>query len=131
MPRDVTDIRQGKRSAVAGLLCASSPVAGCYTLVTQSIADHKDHLPQQASAPPPPPPPRRVPPAMVASGFACSNGVCEVGPGNVGMPFAAGLNVVAGSAQFAGPRWLWPSRPGRAARLSWQGGFPRSGRQRS
>jgi hypothetical protein len=39
--------------------------------------------------------------------------------------------VVAWSAQFAGPRGLWSSLPGRASRLSWRGGFPRSGRQRS
>ncbi len=32
-------------------------------------------------------------PVMDTSTFACTNGVCEVGPGNVGMPFAAGLNV--------------------------------------
>ena len=32
-------------------------------------------------------------PVMDTSTFACGNGVCEVGPGNVGMPFAAGLNV--------------------------------------
>jgi hypothetical protein len=42
---------------------------------------------------------------MDTSAFACSNGVCEVGPGNVGMPFAAGLNVklgdpLAGEAEF-------------------------------
>lgn len=34
-----------------------------------------------------------APPVMDTSVFACSNGVCEVGPGNVGVPFAAGLNV--------------------------------------
>ena len=34
-----------------------------------------------------------APPAMDTSTFACSSGVCEVGPGKVGMPFAAGLNV--------------------------------------
>jgi hypothetical protein len=34
-----------------------------------------------------------APPMMDTSGFACGNGVCEVGPGNAGMPFAAGLNV--------------------------------------
>jgi hypothetical protein len=34
-----------------------------------------------------------APPTLDTSTFACSNGVCEVGPGNVGMPFAAGLNV--------------------------------------
>jgi hypothetical protein len=32
-------------------------------------------------------------PVMDTSTFACGNGVCEVGPGNVGMSFAAGLNV--------------------------------------
>ncbi len=34
-----------------------------------------------------------APPVMDTSVFACSNGVCEVGPGNIGAPFAAGLNV--------------------------------------
>ena len=38
-----------------------------------------------------------VPPTMDTSTFACSNGVCEVGPGNVGMPFAAGLNIMTGT----------------------------------
>ena len=38
-----------------------------------------------------------APPAMDTSAFACNNGVCEVGPGNAGMPFAAGLNVKIGS----------------------------------
>lgn len=38
-----------------------------------------------------------APPLMDTSVFACSNGVCEVGPGNVGMPFAAGLNIKAGT----------------------------------
>jgi hypothetical protein len=33
-------------------------------------------------------------PTMDTSTFACSNGVCEVGPGNVGSPFGAGLNVI-------------------------------------
>ena len=32
-------------------------------------------------------------PVMDTSIFACSGSVCEVGPGNVGVPFAAGLNV--------------------------------------
>jgi Putative Ig domain len=38
-----------------------------------------------------------APPVMDTSVFACSNGVCEVGPGNVGMPFAAGLDIVTGT----------------------------------
>ena len=33
-------------------------------------------------------------PVMDTSIFACSGTVCEVGPGNVGVPFAAGLNVI-------------------------------------
>jgi Putative Ig domain len=32
-----------------------------------------------------------APPTLITTNFACSNGVCEVGPGNVGMPFGAGL----------------------------------------
>src|SRR5262245_19151448 len=31
-------------------------------------------------------------PGMDTSIFACSGSACEVGPGNVGVPFAAGLN---------------------------------------
>jgi hypothetical protein len=38
-----------------------------------------------------------APPVMDTSVFACGNGVCEVGPGNVGAPFAAGLNVMMGT----------------------------------
>jgi hypothetical protein len=38
-----------------------------------------------------------APPTMDTSVFACSGSVCEVGPGNVGMPFAAGLNVKLGT----------------------------------
>jgi hypothetical protein len=47
--------------------------------------------------PKPPPSPSPTPsssptPTLITSNFACSNGVCEVGPGNVGMSFAAGIN---------------------------------------
>lgn len=34
------------------------------------------------------------------SNFACSNGVCEVGPGNVGLPFAAAINGTGGPAYY-------------------------------
>ena len=34
-------------------------------------------------------------PTLDISHFACSNGVCEMGPGNVGMSFAAGLYATA------------------------------------
>jgi len=43
-----------------------------------------------------------APPTLITSNFACSNGVCEVGPGNVGMPFAAGLDGTGGPA-YTGP----------------------------
>ena len=32
-----------------------------------------------------------APPTLRTTNFACSNDVCEVGPGNVGLPFGAGL----------------------------------------
>ncbi|HXZ71647.1 MAG TPA: putative Ig domain-containing protein, partial [Streptosporangiaceae bacterium] len=34
-------------------------------------------------------------PTLDTSHFACSNGVCEIGPGNVGTSFAAGLYATA------------------------------------
>jgi hypothetical protein len=37
-----------------------------------------------------------TPPTLKTSNFACGNGVCEVGPGNVGMSFAAGLTGTGG-----------------------------------
>lgn len=39
-------------------------------------------------------------PTLNTSDFACSNGVCEVGPGNVGLPFAAGLPGTGGPAYY-------------------------------
>ena len=43
-----------------------------------------------------------APNTMDTSAFACGNGVCEVGPGNVGVSFGAGLNVFGdGIAQNA------------------------------
>jgi len=39
-------------------------------------------------------------PGLITTDFACSNGVCEVGPGNVGLPFAAGLNGTGGPAYY-------------------------------
>jgi hypothetical protein len=45
------------------------------------------------------PPP---PPEIVTSHFVCSNGTCAIGPGNVAMPFAAGL-VGTGGPPYGGP----------------------------
>ena len=43
-----------------------------------------------------------APPTLITSNFACSNGGCEVGPGNMGMAFAAGLNGTGGPT-YTGP----------------------------
>jgi hypothetical protein len=43
-----------------------------------------------------------APPTLVTGNFACSNGVCQVGPGNVGMSFAAGVPGTGGPA-YSGP----------------------------
>jgi len=43
-----------------------------------------------------------APPTLITSGFACGSGVCEVGPGNVGLPFAAGL-IGTGGPTYYGP----------------------------
>ena len=43
-----------------------------------------------------------APPTLITSHFACSNGVCEIGPGNVGMPFAMGLDGTGGPP-YTGP----------------------------
>jgi hypothetical protein len=43
-----------------------------------------------------------APPTLITTNFACSNGVCEVGPGNVGMSFATGLDGTGGPA-YTGP----------------------------
>jgi hypothetical protein len=44
-----------------------------------------------------------APPTLITSNFACTNGVCEVGPGNAGMPFAAGLVGTGGPASATFP----------------------------
>jgi len=41
-----------------------------------------------------------APPGLVTSNFACTNGICEVGPGNVGLSFAAGLNGTGGPTYY-------------------------------
>lgn len=40
------------------------------------------------------------PPTLITSNFACGNGACEIGPGNVGTPFAAGLEGTGGPAYY-------------------------------
>ena len=43
-----------------------------------------------------------VAPTLSTTNFACSNGVCEIGPGNVGMSFAAGLDAVVPQSRDLG-----------------------------
>ena len=44
-----------------------------------------------------------APPTLITTNFACSNGVCEVVPGNVGMSFAAGMYGTGGPTCTALP----------------------------
>jgi hypothetical protein len=43
-----------------------------------------------------------APPAIQTSNFVCSGGVCAIGPGDVGMAFAAGL-IGTGGPPYSGP----------------------------
>jgi hypothetical protein len=43
-----------------------------------------------------------APPGIATSHFTCSNGTCAIGPGNAGMPFAAGLDGTGGPT-YTGP----------------------------
>ena len=43
-----------------------------------------------------------APPSLITTNLACSSGVCEAGPGNVGLPFAAGLDGTGGPT-YTGP----------------------------
>ena len=74
------------RSPLRALLITGSLVAAILGAATSAAAK---------SSPP-------APPTLITTNFACSNGVCEVGPGNVGMSFAAGLDGTGGPA-YTGP----------------------------
>ena len=54
-------------------------------------------------------------PVTDTSTFACGNGICEVGPGNVGMPFAAELNVSGLGGSVTIPLTVNTNTPERAA----------------
>jgi len=74
------------RSPLRALLITGSLVAAILGAATSAAAK---------SSPP-------APPTLITTNFACSNGVCEVGPGNVGMSFAAGLDGTGGPV-YTGP----------------------------
>lgn len=43
-----------------------------------------------------------APPTLITTNYACANGACEIGPGNVGLPFAAGV-IGTGGPTYYGP----------------------------
>ena len=76
------------RSPLKALLITGTLVAATLGAATSAAA---------AKSPPP------APPTLITTNFACSNGVCEVGPGNVGMSFAAGMYGTGGPTCTSGP----------------------------
>ena len=76
------------RSPLKALLITGTLVAASLGTAASAAA---------AKSPPP------APPTLITTNFACSNGVCEVGPGNVGMSFAAGMYGTGGPTCTAGP----------------------------
>ena len=76
------------RSPLKALLITGTLVAASLGTAASAAA---------AKSPPP------APPTLITTNFACSNGVCEVGPGNVGMSFAAGMYGTGGPTCTPGP----------------------------
>jgi hypothetical protein len=81
------------RSPLKALLITGSLAAAILgaTLPAVATAVPAGAKPAPSPSPTPSPSPSSSPPTLDTSHFACSNGVCEVGPGNVGMSFAAGI----------------------------------------
>jgi hypothetical protein len=76
-------------SLAAAILGAAVPAV--VATAAPAVA-HPKPSPSPSPTPSPSPPPAPVAPTLITTNFACSNGVCEMGPGNVGMPFATGLD---------------------------------------
>jgi len=85
------------RSPLKALLITGSLAAAVLgAVVPAAVATAAPAVANAKPSPSPSPTPSSSPstaaaPTLDTSHFACSNGVCEIGPGNVGMPFAAGL----------------------------------------
>ena len=85
-----------KALLITGSLAAASLGAALPAVATAApAAAHPKPTPSPSSTPSPSPTPTSSAPTLDTSHFACSNGVCEIGPGNVGMSFAAGLYATA------------------------------------
>lgn len=87
------------RSSLKALLISGSLVAAILGVAVPAAAAtaapavaHPKPSPSPSPTPSPSPPPGEVAPTLSTSNFVCSNGACEMGPGNVGMAFATGLD---------------------------------------
>ena len=87
------------RSPLKALLITGSLAAAILgaTLPAVATAAPAGANPKPSPSPSPTasPSPSSAAPTLDTSHFACSNGVCEMGPGNAGMSFAAGLYATA------------------------------------
>ncbi len=77
--------------SLAAVILGALP-AGVATAAPAVAHPKPSPSPSPTPSPSPSPPPAPVAPTLITTNFACSNGVCEMGPGNVGMPFATGLD---------------------------------------
>ena len=91
-------------SPLKALLITGSLAAAILGAALPATAGPAAAHPKPTPAPSPTPTPSPIPsptpsssptPTLITTHFACSNGVCEIGPGNVGMSFAAGLYATA------------------------------------
>jgi hypothetical protein len=87
------------RSPLKALLITGSLAAAILGATLPAVATAApagaNPKPAPSPSPTPSPSPSSAAPTLDTSHFACSNGVCEMGPGNVGMSFAAGLYATA------------------------------------
>jgi hypothetical protein len=84
--------------SLAAILGATLPAALVATAAPAAAHPKPSPSPSATPSPTPTPPPSPTAPTLDTTHFACSNGVCEIGPGNVGMSFAAGLYATAPSS---------------------------------
>ena len=88
------------RSPLKALLITGSIAAAILGAALPATAGPAAAHPKPTPAPSPTPTPSPIPsptpsssptPTLITTHFACSNGVCKIGPGNVGMSFVAGM----------------------------------------
>jgi hypothetical protein len=91
---------QFKILLIAGALITTALGAALPATAAPAAGAHPKPSPSPSPTPTQSPTPTPTPsaPTLDTTHFACSNGVCEIGPGNVGMSFAAGLYATAPNA---------------------------------